>query len=100
MPANRRRQAKAKTLQRRFPIGAELLGKERTHFRLWAPKARTLEVAVENGKSPVFYKLQREGNGYFSGEAPVGAGALYRFRLDETGEPYPDLASRYPPRGP
>ena len=30
----------APIVKRRYPIGAELLGDGRTHFRVWAPKAR------------------------------------------------------------
>lgn len=86
---------------RRFPIGAELLAPGRAHLRVWAPKARTLEAALEkDGRPPVFYGLQAEENGYFSGEIPAGAGARYRFRLDGGGHLYPDLASRYQPQGP
>ena len=34
-------------MQRRYPIGAELIGEGRTHFRVWAPKAKQLEVVLE-----------------------------------------------------
>jgi maltooligosyltrehalose trehalohydrolase len=45
--------------------------------------------------------LAPEGQGYFSGVIPsVGAGALYRFRLDGGELLYPDPASRYQPEGP
>ncbi len=86
--------------QRRFPIGAEFIGNGRTHFRVWAPKAKRLEVAIETGGAPVYHPLQRERDGYYSGEAPAGAGALYRYRLNGAGELYPDLASRFQPQGP
>ena len=80
-----------------------MIAKNRTHFRTWAPKAKTLEAAIESddaGKLPVFYKLERSDNGYFTGEIPVGAGALYRFRVDGGEYLYPDLASRFQPKGP
>jgi maltooligosyltrehalose trehalohydrolase len=79
--------------ERRFPIGAEIIGEGRVHFRVWAPKAREVEVVIlgEN------YRLEAEGDGYFSGEAAGRAGTLYQFRLD--GAVYPDLASRYQPEG-
>jgi maltooligosyltrehalose trehalohydrolase len=86
--------------QRRFPIGAEIAGNGRTHFRAWAPNARKLEVAIEHGGQATFYALHPEEHGYFSGEAPVGAGTLYRYRLNGEAELYPDLASRYQPHGP
>ena len=83
---------------RRYPIGAELLGPDRTHFRVWAPKAERLEVAVQadgnRDSVPAVVALAPEGNGYFSGEAAAGAGALYRFRLDGGVQLYPDPASR------
>src|SRR5262249_62328678 len=41
----------------------------------------------------------RQSNALFSGEAAVGGGALYRFRLGEE-RLYPDPASRFQPRGP
>jgi maltooligosyltrehalose trehalohydrolase len=84
--------------ERRFPIGAEIAGNGQTHFRVWAPKAHELDVALETGGEPAFHRLHREEGGYFSGEAPAAAGALYRYRLD--GELYPDLASRFQPEGP
>lgn len=85
---------------RRFPVGAELVAPGRTHFRVWAPKAQTLEVAAEGPGSPKFYPLDAEADGYFSGEVPLDAGALYRFRLDGKGELFPDLVSRFQPEGP
>src|SRR5262249_54933834 len=38
--------------------------------------------------------------GYFSGEAPVGAGTRYSFRLDGQSDLLPDPASRFQPDGP
>ena len=85
---------------RRFPIGAEVLDAQRAHFRVWAPKARALEVAAEGAGAPRFFPLKAEEDGYFSGEAPLPTGALYRFRLDGQGDLVPDLASRFQPEGP
>jgi maltooligosyltrehalose trehalohydrolase len=85
---------------RRYPIGAELISPDRTHFRVWAPEAERVVVVIENSASPTAYELESESAGYFSGEAPVGAGALYRFRLNDTAKLYPDLASRSQPHGP
>ncbi|HVF72573.1 MAG TPA: malto-oligosyltrehalose trehalohydrolase [Chthoniobacterales bacterium] len=97
-----------KTMERRYPIGAELIGDGRVHFRIWAPKAETLEVAVEGKwrdghgeKSPAtFHALDREEGGYFSGAIQAEAGTLYRFRLNGEGNLYPDPASRFQPEGP
>ena len=34
-------------LQRRYPIGAELIGPNQAHFRIWAPKAQRLDLVLE-----------------------------------------------------
>ena len=81
---------------RRLPFGAEPSAAG-THFRVWAPGRRTVEVAPDGG-APV--ALAPEPGGWFSGEvAGLGAGARYRYRLD--GELLrPDPASRFQPEGP
>src|SRR5947209_6982485 len=74
--------------KRRYPIGAELMGNGQTHFRVWAPKADRVEVAIEGewrtsaaeSRSSKFFELQPEPNGYFSGSVQAGAGNLYRLR--------------------
>lgn len=84
---------------RRMPVGAEFIGPDRaTHFRVWAPQARTVSVVFEDARRVV--ELQREGNGYFSGSGrDVAAGTRYKFKLDEE-DPYPDPAARFQPAGP
>lgn len=68
------------------------------HFRVWAPKRRTVAVVLADGGGP--FGLQREDDGYFSGRvSTAGAGALYRLRLDD-GDSIPDPASRFQPSGP
>ncbi len=80
---------------RRYPVGAEIV-KGGTSFRVWAPARAKMEVVLESGTA----KLERESGGYFSGIVPgVGAGFLYRFRLDD-GEAFPDPAARFQPEGP
>src|SRR6266403_973202 len=88
--------------QRRQPIGAEVIGKDETHFRVWAPKAREIDVVLEDGTSsePIFYPLTPEAGGYFSGAVNVGAGSRYRFRVNRGENFYPDPASRVQPQGP
>lgn len=82
--------------QRRYPIGAEVQ-MSGTHFRVWAPDRRHVEVLVENGPR---HELQAEQAGYFSGLVPgARAGSLYRFRLDQV-DLVPDPASRFQPSGP
>ena len=88
--------------QRRHPIGAEVIGKDETHFRVWAPKAREIDVVLEDGTSsePIFYPLTPEAGGYFSGAVNVGAGSRYRFRVNRGENFCPDPASRFQPQGP
>jgi maltooligosyltrehalose trehalohydrolase len=100
---------------RRLPIGAELGPGDGTHFRVWAPKRRRVEVVVEPAPAPTGIPasagagdrvasssaLRPEEGGHFSGLVPgVGAGARYRFRLDGEAAAYPDPASRWQPEGP
>src|SRR5688572_13798297 len=72
-------------IKRRYPIGAELIGEGRTHFRVWAPKAKRLDVVLEsspeNEAERAFHPLQAESGGYFSGAIAADAGAFYRFRV-------------------
>ncbi|HXQ02380.1 MAG TPA: hypothetical protein VN801_05375 [Candidatus Udaeobacter sp.] len=89
-------------VQRRYPIGAELIGPEQSHFRVWAPKAGSvdlvLEASTEESPSQTFHALKPEQGGYFSGHANAGAGARYWFRVNNNF--YPDPASRFQPDGP
>ncbi|HEY8149881.1 MAG TPA: malto-oligosyltrehalose trehalohydrolase [Vicinamibacteria bacterium] len=81
---------------RRLPVGAEILPSGEAHFRVWAPRRRSVEVTLEGGRTP----LSAEGAGYFSGTVrEARAGALYKYRLDG-GESFPDPASRFQPEGP
>jgi len=89
-------------VQRRYPIGAELIGPEQSHFRVWAPKAGSvdlvLEASTEESPSQTFHAMEAEEGGYFSGHANAGAGARYWFRVNNNF--YPDPASRFQPDGP
>src|SRR5256886_10663070 len=95
-------------IDRRYPIGAEVIANGRVHFRVWAPKAKRLEVGIEGewGNSrgteapPTFWELEREPGGYFSGALEAEAGSLYRFRLNGAGNLYPDPGSRFQPEWP
>src|SRR5438876_2367551 len=88
--------------KRRYPIGAEVIDGNQTDFRVWAPKARELDVVVEDGANSkrVFHALMPEADGYFSGTIDVGVGTRYRLRLDADENCYPDPASRFQPDGP
>jgi maltooligosyltrehalose trehalohydrolase len=86
-------------IRRRLPIGAELLEGGRTHFRVWAPAATSVDVVID-GASAKPIALQSEEYGYFSGIGEAGAGVRYRFRLNGGPDTYPDPASRFQPDGP
>jgi maltooligosyltrehalose trehalohydrolase len=90
-------------------IGAEVLPEGGTHFRVWAPRRRKVEVVIEyrggrekaTERDLLSIELKPEESGFFSGEVEgVGDGALYRFRLDGGERLYPDPASRFQPEGP
>ncbi len=89
-------------IERRYPIGAELIGENQTHFRIWAPKARKIDIALQEtaAAQPKFYPLEAEPGGYFSGAANSVNGARYQFRLNGNEDLYPDPASRFQPEGP
>ena len=87
--------------QRQYPIGAEVQPDGGTHFRVWAPRPKKVEVVLEAGPgAPATVELKPEADGYFAGLAPHAAeGTRYRFRLDDAGC-FPDPMSRYQPDGP
>src|SRR5256886_16193672 len=88
----------------RYPIGAELIGENKTHFRVWAPKAQHVDLVLEESAAKnagrTFHPLEAEEDGYFSGVANVGAGGGYRVRGNkaQSFSPYPPL--RFLPDGP
>jgi maltooligosyltrehalose trehalohydrolase len=90
--------------KRRYPIGAELIGENKTHFRVWAPKAQQVDLVLEESAARnakrTCHPLEAEEDGYFSGVANAGAGAYYRFRVNKAENFYPDPASRLQPDGP
>jgi maltooligosyltrehalose trehalohydrolase len=90
------------TAKRCYPIGAEVIGENHTHFRVWAPKARELDVVVEYGPNSkrTFHPLSPEQGGYYSGALDVGVDTRYWFRVNRGEKFYPDPASRFQPEGP
>lgn len=84
----------------RFPIGAEPHPEGGFHFRIWAPKAHTLSLVL-NDRLASHVSLQPESDGYWSVLlAQVQAGDRYQFRVNDDSRLYPDPASRYQPEGP
>jgi maltooligosyltrehalose trehalohydrolase len=61
-----------------------------------------VDVVIESGPGVgTVHRLEAEGDGYFRHEvASARAGTVYRLRLDEGNELYPDPASRCQPSGP
>src|SRR4030095_3112193 len=90
--------------KRRYPIGAELIGENKTHFRVWAPKGQQLDLVLEESAAKnakrTFHPMEGEEGGYFSGAATADAGVCYRFRVNKAENFYPDPASRFQPDGP
>ena len=83
-------------MHRRLPIGAEAQRAGGVHFRVWAPRRKTVHVSHDGGEAP----LAAEGNGYFSGHVADAKVAMrYRYRLDGE-KTFPDPASRFQPDGP
>ena len=91
---------------RRLPVGAEVLPTGGVHFRVWAPACNTVAVVLEGQESihtdsPQVFALESEGNGYFSVLIESAKdGTLYRFKMNEENNLYPDPVSRYQPEGP
>ena len=89
-------------LKRRYAVGAEPIRELGTHFRVWAPACRALEVVERTSREAPpgrAHALAREPHGYYSGLVPtLTAGQRYSFRID--GELTPDPASRFQPEGP
>jgi maltooligosyltrehalose trehalohydrolase len=85
---------------RRLPVGAEVQPGG-VHFRVWAPHARRVEVALHASPDavPSFHALDSETAGYWGGPvAEARAGMRYRYHLDG-GPGLPDPASRFQPDG-
>jgi maltooligosyltrehalose trehalohydrolase len=88
---------------RRLPVGAEVRGAGGTHFRVWAPQHARVAVTFEDTSGAMLgeYPLQPETAGYFSSLVDLAtAGMLYRYRLGDGADRFPDPASRFQPLGP
>jgi maltooligosyltrehalose trehalohydrolase len=77
-----------------MPFGAQGLEDGRVRFRLWAPKAKSVDVQLAGGKS---FPLAKQEQGWFElTTANAKAGNRYKFRIDG-GQEVPDPASRFQP---
>ncbi len=79
---------------RTLVLGANVEG-ERAHFRVWAPKAKSVALRV-HGRGD--FPLQRDEHGMFSATLSARAGDRYFYVLDG-GRPLPDPVSRLLPEG-
>ena len=52
------------TTKRHYPIGAEVIAENETHFRVWAPKPDKIEIALEKKGGQSFHSLLREEGGH------------------------------------
>ena len=85
-------------MPRRLPVGAEYLGADTTHVRVWAPAARHVSVVIGGVQE---LALAADVAGYFSGSIAATPGDRYQFRIDDDQTAlYPDPASRFQPEGP
>jgi maltooligosyltrehalose trehalohydrolase len=60
-------------------FGARLLSPDSTQFRLWAPEAKSVAVAITGGG---IFSMVRDSSGFFSITLKVGAGTRYRYRIN------------------
>jgi maltooligosyltrehalose trehalohydrolase len=85
--------------QWKLDIGAELIGKEKVNFRVWAPRAEKLSVNIFSDGKLISQPLEKKEKGYFEGQSEnVHSGDRYMYRLND-GPEFPDPASRYQPEG-
>jgi maltooligosyltrehalose trehalohydrolase len=79
--------------------GAAWLGAAGTHFRVWAPLAERVELALEQAGRETPEAMTRAPDGWFElVHRGAGPGTLYRYLVDGQG-PFPDPASRFQPLG-
>jgi Domain of unknown function (DUF3459)/Carbohydrate-binding module 48 (Isoamylase N-terminal domain) len=85
-----------------LPFGAQpcgaLCATPRTHFRVWAPGSTQVQLELDTGFGPLLVPMAAAGTNWFEVFADCGAGALYRYRLDDAVS-IPDPASRSQPEG-
>ncbi len=80
-----------------MPFGAECRDDGRVRFRLWAPAARQVEIALEGSKDSRRIALEPREQGWFELVTNVAKpGTLYRLRINGEKE-VPDPASRFQP---
>ena len=82
-----------------FELGATPVSYNRTYFRVWAPRRRSITVHGGSQHAPVRAVLQRHANGYHTGEVSgIAPESNYYFEIDGQHR-RPDPTSRYQPHG-
>lgn len=82
----------------KLDLGASVISPEAVRFRVWAPRARSVELKIL-GPRPATLRLDRGPEDVYQAEAPgVSAGADYFYLLDNE-RTRPDPVSRWQPRG-
>ncbi len=85
--------------QHPYRLGATPVADDRTHFRVWAPNRRTVQVEVQSSRETRLHTLEPDEEGFFSGTVHgAGVGDRYRYWLDDA-LIRPDPASRWQPDG-
>lgn len=83
---------------RSMPIGAECWPRGGTHFRVWAPGKRTVQLVLDGRER---LALQPEASGYWSLYVDAARpGARYHYTFDAEAAAHPDPASHFQPDGP
>ena len=81
------------------PVGVIPTDAATATWRVWAPKAKAVELVLGRGKSARRLPMVAEPRGYHAATAPAPeAGDRYAYALDG-GDPLPDPASRRQPDG-
>ncbi len=79
-----------------MPFGAELTSDGRVRFRLWAPEARRVDVALHDAVPLVLPMIEQAGGWFELVTDEARPGSLYRYRINGQHD-VPDPASRRNP---
>ncbi len=80
-----------------MPFGARLLERGGVRFRLWAPSAARVDLALGAGTDRTLLPMQAQADGWYEcAVAHASAGSRYAYRIDD-GLVVPDPASRFNP---
>ena len=84
-------------IRHRMPFGAEHCQDNQIRFRLWAPKARTVDLCLVEQHGELSLPMLKAETGWFElCTDRARAGSRYKFQIDG-GQKVPDPASRFQP---